>query len=162
MLMRKRVWDVMRTDFASVSDDAGLVQVIKVLNRGLQEHPENDFVLVFSEPGGQQGEFRGLVSMWNVLQAMGPCLLKNVSLLGKVDWDDAFHGALRTCSQVGIRDVLQRDVPRVRPTDPLARIMEIFPDYRRGRAIVEEAGKVMGVILLHDIYREMAADVERW
>jgi CBS domain-containing protein len=165
MLMRKRVWDIMRTDFVSVSEDSGLVQVIKVLNLGIKARPENNYVLVFSdgpEQGQDQGEFRGLVTMWNILQAMGPCLLKNISLRGEVDWDDAFQGALRTCSQVGIRDVLQRDVPRVKPTDPLARIMEIFLDYRRGRAIVEDGGRVMGVVLLHDLYLEMASDVERW
>jgi CBS domain-containing protein len=78
-----------------------------------------------------------------------------------VDWDDAYHGALRTCSQVGIRDIMQRDVPKVKPTDPLARIMEIFLDYRQGRAIVEEGGRVMGVVLLHDLYREMASDLRR-
>jgi CBS domain-containing protein len=157
MLMRKRVWDIMRTDFASVSEDSGLVQVVKTLSRGIEEHPENNFVLVFSE----NQEFRGLVTMWNVLQAMGPCLLKNVPLLGEIDWDDAFHSALRTCSQVGIREILQRDVPKVKPTDPLVRVMEIFLDYRRGRAIVEDGGRVMGVVLLHDLYREMAADMER-
>jgi CBS domain-containing protein len=157
MLMRKRVWDIMRTDFVSVSEDSGLVQVIKTLSRGLEEHPENNFVLVFSE----HQEFRGLVTMWNILQAMGPCLLKNVPLLGEIDWDDAFHGALRTCSQVGIREILQRDVPKVKPTDPLVRVMEIFLDYRRGRAIVEDGGRVMGVVLLHDLYREMAAGMER-
>jgi predicted transcriptional regulator len=157
MLMRKRVWDIMRTDYARVGEDSGLVQVIKALDGALEANPTSNYVLVFSEAN----EFRGLVTMWNVLQAIGPCLLKNITLRGEVDWDDAYHGALRTCSQVGIRDIMQRDVPKVKPTDPLARIMEIFLDYRQGRAIVEEGGRVMGIVLLHDLYREMASDLGR-
>jgi CBS domain-containing protein len=165
MLMRKRVWDVMRTDFVSVSEDAGLIHVIKALHRGLKEHPANNFVLVFSdEPAGgeQQGTFRGLVTMWNVLQALGPCLLKDISLWKDVDWDEAYHGGLRSCTRVGIRDVLQRDMPRVKPSDPLVRIMELFLDYRRGRAVVEDGGRILGVILLNDIFQEIAEDIERW
>ncbi|MFW6323484.1 MAG: CBS domain-containing protein [Desulfovibrionales bacterium] len=158
MLQRKRAWDLLREKYVAISDDAGLPQVIKSINEGIKKDPLNNFALVFNK----REEFKGVVSMWNVLQAMGPCLLKNVSLRGEVDWDEAFHGALRTCSQVGIRDLVQKDVPVIPPTEPLARVMEIFLDYRRGRAVVAEGGRVMGVVLLFDLYREVGRDVEEW
>jgi hypothetical protein len=40
--------------------------------------------------------------------------------------------------------------------------MEIFLDYRRGRAVVAEGGKIMGLILLPDVYKEIGRDVEEW
>ncbi|MFP4316482.1 MAG: HPP family protein [Desulfovibrionales bacterium] len=156
MLMRKRAWDIMRDDFLRVDEDAELVDVVKTINRGIAKDPINNFVLVFS----RDNEFRGVITMWNVLQALGPCLLQQIPLTGTVDWDETFEEALRTCSSVDIKKIMQRDLPSLKPTEPLARIMEIFLDYRRGRAIVEEGGKVMGVVLLYDICREIGAEME--
>ncbi|MFO7816475.1 MAG: CBS domain-containing protein [Thermodesulfobacteriota bacterium] len=159
MLLRMRAWDIMREEFPRVEEDASLSRIIKEMNKSRKEQPDNNCVLVFSK----NDDFLGVVSMWNVLQSMGPCLLKSSGLSEKdVDWDRAFAQACRLCSQVRLKDILQKDVPRVRPNDPLARIMEIFLDYRRGRAVVTEGGRVMGLVLLSDLYKEIARDVEEW
>lgn len=158
MLQRKRAWDIMREEFFSVEEDASLSQVVKQINLSREKYPDNTFVLVFSK----KSEFLGVITMWNILQAMGPCLLKGLDQRGESNWDQIFHVACQTCSQVGIRETIQRDVPAIKPTDPLAKIMEIFLDYRRGRAVVEEGGKIIGVVLLADVYREIAKDVENW
>jgi len=159
MLLRMRAWDIMREDFPRVEEDASLSQVIREMNKNRQQQPDNNCVLVFT----QKEEFLGVISMWNILQAMGPCLLKSSGIAERdVDWDRAFNRACRMCAQVRLRDFVQKDVPLVRPNDPLARIMEIFLDYRRGRAVVAEGGKIMGLILLPDVYKEIGRDVEEW
>ncbi|WP_456325027.1 CBS domain-containing protein [Desulfonauticus submarinus] len=159
MLLRKRVWDIMRDDYPKVSEDASLTKVIKVLKKYNDKYPEINCVLVFSK----DNKFKGVISMWNIIQSLGPCLLKESSLLDKeVNWDKAFTRACRICSQVGIEEIVQMNVPVVKPSDPLAKVMEIFIDYRRGRAVVEEGGKVIGLVLLSDLYREVARDVENW
>jgi CBS domain-containing protein len=149
----------MRDDFPYVEEDASLSKVIRKLKESQEESPDNNCVLVYSK----KKKFLGIISMWNIIQAMGPCLLKEAKLgEQEADWDLAFHRACRTCSHVGIEELIQKDVPVVKPSDPLARIMEIFLDYRRGRAVVEEGGKVIGLILLSDLYKEIARDVEKW
>ncbi|WP_457572567.1 CBS domain-containing protein [Desulfovulcanus sp.] len=159
MLLRKRAWDIMRDDFPYVEEDASLSKVITKLKDSQTKSPENNCVLVYSK----KGKFLGIISMWNIIQALGPCLLKQAGLGEKeADWDQAFHRACRMCSQVGIKNLIQKDVPIVKPNDTLARIMEIFLDYRRGRAIIEEGGKVIGLVLLSDLYKEIARDVEKW
>ncbi|KUJ96094.1 MAG: hypothetical protein PWR24_1258 [Desulfonauticus sp.] len=159
MLLRKRVWDIMRDDFPFVEEDASLTQVIKTLKEYNEKYPELNCVLVFSK----EKKFLGVISMWNILQALGPCLLQESSLWDEdVNWDKAFTRACRICSQVGIKDIIQQDVPRLKPKDPLAKVMETFVDYRRGRAVVEEGDKVIGFVLLSDLYKEIARDVENW
>jgi len=152
MLLRKRVWDIMREDFVSVREDASLAEAITALLASRKTQKDNGFVLVFSKTG----QFLGILSMWNLVQGIGPCLLKGSVLTGdEVDWDNAFSRACRSCAQVRINECLQTDIPVVKPNDPLARMLEVFLDYRRGRAVVEEGGKIIGVVTLADLFTEI-------
>lgn len=153
MLLRKRVWDIMREDFASVREDASLAEAIGALRAVRVKQPDMSFVLVFS----RSDKFLGVLSMWNLIQGMGPCLLKGSVLEdNEVDWDGAFVRACRSCAQVRIADCLQHDIPMLKPNDPLARMLEVFLDYRRGRAVVEEGGKIIGVVTLADLFKEIS------
>lgn len=152
MLLRKRVWDIMREDFASVREDASLSDAITALRSIRAKQADASFVLVFSK----SDKFLGILSMWNLIQGMGPCLLKGSVLEGnEVDWDNAFAQACRSCAQVRIVDCLQHDIPMLKPNDPLARVLEVFLDYRRGRAVVEEGGRIIGVVALADLFKEI-------
>jgi len=152
MLLRKRVWDIMREDFASVREDASLSDAITALRAIRAKQADASFVLVFSK----SDKFLGVLSMWNLIQGMGPCLLKGSVLEGnEVDWDNAFAQACRSCAQVRIVDCLQHDIPMLKPNDPLARVLEVFLDYRRGRAVVEEGGRIIGVVALADLFKEI-------
>lgn len=152
MLLRKRAWDIMREEYAFVREDASLSEAIVALTAVRKKQPDTSFVLVFSK----SERFLGILSMWNLIQGMGPCLLKGSVLDGnEVDWDKAFGQACRSCAQVRISDCLQSDVPVLKPNDPLARVLEVFLDYRRGRAVVEEGGRVIGVVTLADLFKEI-------
>ncbi|WP_462324061.1 CBS domain-containing protein [Desulfoplanes sp.] len=160
MLLRKRAWDVMREDYPAVIEGASLTSVIKALEKSRKEYPDNNFVLVLSK---DRKRFKGVLSMWNIIQAIGPCLLKNVGKGERdVNWDNAFKHACVTCAQVEIGEFMQVDVPRINPNEPLARVLEIFLDYRRGRAIVEDGERILGVVLLGDLYREISKDATAW
>jgi len=150
----------MREEYPSVTEDASLTSVIKALKESRKEYPDNNFVVVLSR---DRKRFKGVLSMWNIVQAIGPCLLKSVSMSDRdVNWDSAFKHACVTCSQVEIRDFMQVDVPRINPNEPLARVLEIFLDYRRGRAVVEDGDRILGVVLLADLYREISKDATSW
>ena len=152
MLLRKRAWDIMRDEYASVREDASMSETIRVLRESRTKQPDNAFVLVFSKTD----RFVGVVSMWNLVQGIGPCLLKATATEeAEVDWDKAFSMACRNCSTIGIKDFLQTDVPILKPNDPMGRVLEILLDYRRGRAVVEEGGRIIGVVLLADLFREI-------
>ena len=160
MLLRKRAWDIMREEYPAVTEDASLVRVIKTLKDCRKECPDNNFVLVLSMDGKK---CRGVLSMWNIIQALGPCLLKEVTINDRdVNWDKVFNHACLTCSQIDIKDFMQVDVPRINPNEPLTRILEIFLDYRRGRAIVEDGERILGVVLLADLYNEISCAATSW
>lgn len=157
MLVRKRIWDIMRVEYASVLEDASLSEAFSSLLRIQLKQPDINFLLVFSKTQ----KFLGVLSMWNLIQGMGPCLLKGSVLDGnEVDWDKAFGMACRSCAQVRISDCLQHDIPVLRPNDPLARVLEVFLDYRRGRAVVDDGGKIVGVVTLADLFKEVGESLQ--
>ncbi|MDY0274226.1 MAG: CBS domain-containing protein [Desulfomicrobium sp.] len=152
MLLRKRAWDIMREEYAVVRTESSLTEAIAALSAIQKKQPDMTFALVFTE----NDRFAGLLSMWSLIQSMGPCMLKGSDLISpQVNWDDAFEQACRNCAQVKVKDCLQPDVPIVKPNDLLARVLEVFLDYRRGRAVVEEGGRIIGVITLADVFKEI-------
>ncbi|RQD55712.1 MAG: CBS domain-containing protein [Desulfonatronovibrio sp. MSAO_Bac4] len=156
MLYRKRAWDIMRSEFPMVNEDASIGDVVKAIESNSSIYPDNDCALV----SDKDGKLMGAVSMWNIVKAMGPELLKSSSRSkGEESFEKAFQLACQLGAQAGIRKIIQKDVPRIRPNDTLARIMEVFLDYRQGRAVVEEGGKVMGVVMLSDVYREIVSNI---
>lgn len=158
-LLRKRAWDIMRDDFFTVVEGAGFTQIIKTLNASLAKQPDNDFVVIVS----RTGSFRGIVTMMDILRGMGPCLLEySATDSESLDFESACIRACQVCSNVEVEQVMQTDVPRVKPSDVLSVIMDKFFEYRRARAVVEEGDKVIGVVHKKDLYLEIARDVDQW
>lgn len=159
MLLRKRAWDIMREEYAFVRLEDNLTTAIEALGKIRLKQPDMSFVLVFSE----NDRFAGLLSMWTLLQNMGPCLLKGTDLMDSttINWDQAFVRACHSCAQVKVSNCLQPDVPILKPNEPLARVMEVFLDYRRGRAVVEEGGRIIGVVTLADVFKEIQSSLAR-
>lgn len=157
MLYRKRAWDIMRSEFSMVNEEASIGEVVSAIESNSSVYPDNNCALV----RGRDGNFIGVVAMWNIIKAMGPELLKNYSRgKGEENSEKAFQLACQLGAQAGIKKIIQKDVPRIRPNDTLARIMEVFLDYRQGWAVVEEGGKVMGIVMLSDIYKEIASNIQ--
>lgn len=153
MLYRRRAWDIMRTEFPEVEEKATLGQVIEALQKSLVHNPDNSCVLVTT--GNKR--LVGFISIRNIMLAMGPDLIKKTARSSdEVSYEKAFILACQLGAQTGIKKVIQKDVPRIRPNDTLARIVEVFLDYNRELAVVEEGEKIMGTVTLADIYQEIA------
>jgi CBS domain-containing protein len=157
MLYRKRAWDIMRGEVPAVSEDATLSRVIEVMLESLTHTPDNDCVLV----KGKEGGLAGVITMRNMVQAMGPDLIKKTSGTKKdeTNYEKSFRLACQLGAQTGIKKIISKDIPRIRPSDTLVRVIEVFLDYNRSRAVVEEGDKVMGIVLLADVYREIARNI---
>lgn len=157
MMLRKRAWDMMRDEFASVQEDASLATAIRVMRESMKENPEN-YVVVVKTKGGK---FVGVVSIWSILRAVKQSVLKDENLknVGETDWDQAFKSACLICTQMRLDEYIERDVPVLKPNDPALFILDRFLKLKRNWAVVEEGGKIMGVVYASDLYREMTRDM---
>ncbi|MBN2140447.1 MAG: CBS domain-containing protein [Desulfovibrionaceae bacterium] len=159
MLLRKRAWDMMREDFPSVDESATLAMAIRDLQRAMQGTPESRIVVVLKK----NGELKGVISIWSVLKAVKDWLFKDNSLKlsGETDWDHAFAQACHLCTHTALDEHLEQDVPVLKPGDPLVVVLESFLSSRRGWAVVEEGGRVLGVVYLADLYLSLSSDLVR-
>ncbi len=156
MLFRKRAWDLMREDFAWVDESASLAEAVRVMRQSQQTTPENNVVLVMSK-----GALKGAVSIWNVMKAVDALVLRDpdLKIAKESDFDKTFARASAACTHTALAGHMEAEVPTLKPNDALPAIMDLFLRKRRGWAVVEENGKVLGVILVSDLYRELTTDM---
>lgn len=160
MLFRKRAWDIMRDEFATVDEEASLAEAVRALRESQIKSPENNIVLVMGKSGGKE-VLKGAVSVWTVLAALDEKVLRDPELkvARESDFDKAFARASAVCAHTALAPHLEPDVPSLKPTDPLPVVLDLFMRRKRGWAVVQENGKVLGVILVADLYRELSADI---
>ncbi|MBI5518643.1 MAG: CBS domain-containing protein [Desulfovibrio sp.] len=163
MLFRKRAWDLMRDDFATVDESASLAEAVRALRESQKKTPENNVVLVMGKSGSKEGVLKGAVSVWTVLAALDECVLRDPELkvVQESDFDKTFARASAVCTHTSLEGHMEPDVPTLKPNDPLPVVLELFLRRRRGWAVVLENGKVLGVILVADLYRELSEDMTR-
>lgn len=157
MMLRKRAWDMMRDDFAVIRDDANLAVAVRTMRESMSESPENTALIVTNKAG----KLVGVVSIWSILKALEKSVLKDENLknVGETDWDQAFRNACLVCTQVRLDDYVERDVQVVRPSDPVLVVLEHFLRRKRHWAVVTEGSRIMGIITISDLYREMTRDM---
>ncbi|MHC1700466.1 MAG: CBS domain-containing protein [Humidesulfovibrio sp.] len=162
MLFRKRAWDLMREEYAWVDESASLAEAVRALRQSQKASPEDNVVLVLGRsPGGETRRLKGAVSVWKVLEAVDECVLRDPELkvACETDFDKTFARACAVCIHTSLARYMEADVPVLKPGDPLPVVLELFLRKRRGWAVVEENGRVLGVVLVADVYRELSADM---
>ncbi len=157
MLLRKRAWDMMREDFATIDESASLAEGIRTLRDSMKTAPDNSVVVVKKK----NGSLRGVASIWTLLKAVEDQVLKDedLSLTEETDWDRAFKRAGTACCSASLEDHIEEEVAILKPTDPMLVVLEIFRKKKRSWALVQEGGKIIGVVLLGDLYRELTRDL---
>jgi predicted transcriptional regulator len=157
MILRKRAWDIMREDFASVPETANMADVVKILWAGLKDRPDMNIVIVTSPAGA----LKGVITTWDVLRSIEEFVFQGESLRNaeEADWDKAFAKACGMCSGIAVDKLMHKNVPLVRPNDPLLLVVNTLATGKRNWAVVEEGGKAIGVILIGDLYREITREM---
>ncbi len=157
MLFRKRMWDIMREEFAIVRQDASLAEAMREMNRQMEKTQECHVVLVQDAAGKPVG----VLSMWSILRAMGGVLEDRNTFKerGRYDAEELFSTACKVYASTPVHAVMDRKFPTVKPGEPALAVLEIFLDKGRSFVVVQEAGKVLGLVLASDLYLGVAGSV---
>jgi CBS domain-containing protein len=145
----------MRTDFVSVRASESLRDAAVTLRKAMKDQPNRACAVALSD----EGEFMGVVTAWWALLYMGKSALKE-SLKPKEgrEFEDKFKVACRKRFSERVGDALEKDVPVVKPQDPLVVVLLAMLESRRRWAVVMEGGKVLGVIAAEDLFMQMEWD----
>ncbi|BDQ37409.1 CBS domain-containing protein [Pseudodesulfovibrio nedwellii] len=157
MMLRKRAWDMMRDEYPTVQDDASLAETIRVMREAMVDAPDSQVVVVKNKGG----KLVGTINLWKLFKAVKKSVLKddNLKADGKVDWDQQFANACLICTQLRLDEYLITNPPILKPNDPILVVLDVFLKSRRDWALVVEGDRVMGVVYVTDVYREMTRDM---
>ncbi len=157
MMLRKRAWDMMRDEYPTVRDDASLAEAIRVMRTAMKEAPDSQVVVVKNKAG----KLVGAINLWKLFKAVKKSVLKdeNLKIAGEVDWDQHFANACLGCTQIRLDDHIIKNPPILKPNEPIMLVLDTFLKSRRDWALVMEGDKVMGVVYVTDVYREMTRDM---
>ncbi|WP_319470943.1 CBS domain-containing protein [uncultured Pseudodesulfovibrio sp.] len=157
MMLRKRAWDMMRDEFPTVQEDASLAETIRVMREAMVDAPDSQVVVVLTK----SGKLKGTINLWKLFKAVKQSVLKDENLKqdGEVDWDQQFANACLICTQMRLDDYLIKNPPVLKPNEPILLVLDTFLKSRRDWALVMEGDRVMGVVYVTDVYREMTRDM---
>ncbi|UJX41079.1 CBS domain-containing protein [Desulfovibrio sp. JY] len=151
-MIRKRAFDALRADVLVVDAGESLDAVADKLQAHLETRPDLDAVVVL-----RQGRFLGIVSLRTLLSDLNDCALE-ASLrtsLGDDDFEQTYRDACRHCMARKAFDAARRDIPVVAPADPLHLVLDAMIKADSRFAVVIEGERLLGLVPLAEIFREM-------
>lgn len=151
-MFRKRAFDALRTDVLRVDAGERLDAVADKLERHLEKSPDMDAVAVM-----RQGRFLGVISLRTLLGDLNDCALE-ASLrtsLGDDDFETTYKSACTHCLSRKAGDAVRHDIPRVAPSDPLHVVLGAMITADCRFAAVFENDRLLGLVPLGEIFREM-------
>jgi CBS domain-containing protein len=134
----RRARDVMTRQVITVPEDLSIAAAVDVMaGRGFKRLPVLD----------QQGQLAGIVSRADILQTAA-------HVTPRAEPRRAPGGRVQRVS-----DVMQTEVPTVRPDTPLANVVEALAEVEQRRVVVvDAAGRVAGIITDGDVVRRATAE----
>ena len=151
-MLRKRAFDALRTDVLAVDAAEPLETVADKLASHLEKSPDLDAAVVM-----RAGRFVGVVSLRTLLADLNDCAL-DASLrtsLGPEDFETIYRETCRRCMHRRAAEAARRDIPTVTPADPLHLVLDAMIKADSRFAVVLEGDKLLGLVPLGEIFREM-------
>jgi CBS domain-containing protein len=151
-MIRKRAFDALREDILVVDAGELLDAVADKLQAHLENHPDLDAVVV-----KRQGRFLGIISLRTLLGDLNDCAL-DASLrtsLGDDDFEQTYRDVCRRCMSRKAAEAARRDIPVVAPADPLHLVLDAMIKADSRFAVVLEGERLLGLVPLGEIFREM-------
>ncbi len=144
MLLRKRAWDIVREEFPKLREDDSLAEAMRKLSSCVGPGGGGGAGCLCALVYDERDMLRGALSVWDTVRFMEDSLLRSGSLRGIEEdgFDRIYRNACKVAGSTKVRDVMDRDMTQV-----------------GSYAVVTEAGKVLGVIMINDVFREISGEI---
>ncbi|MFI3271170.1 MAG: CBS domain-containing protein [Pseudomonadota bacterium] len=158
MLLRKRAWDIVREEYPTLQENDSLSVAVRKLNSCVGHACGCLCALVFDD----EGHLKGSISIWDTMRFMEDKLTQRSAMRGGEDgYDRVFHNACKLAGSTKVRDLMDREMTTLSPDDSLITILDKVVKKGRSYAVVKDASKVIGVIMISDIFNEISTDMLR-
>ncbi len=155
-----KVCDLMREEITTIHLDASIREAVEELSRLEQQTaagaiPEAQSLLVVDE----EGNLQGLIAMLDILVGIEPSFLRESEHLAQLSWDGLFEEMIAQAEKRTVAEAMTpvKQLEVVEPDDRLATVIELMVRERQRRLpVVDEEGKVVGMVRLYDVFHEVA------
>lgn len=155
MLLRTRAWDIVREEFPVLKEGSSLADAMRELNR------VSDSGCLCALVMDENGRLKGAVSMWDTVRFMEDNLLRGNALRGLDEnrFEQMYANACKVSGSTSVKDVMDTNMTVVAPDEPLLIVLEDFVKKGRSYAVVKEGARVLGVIMIADIFKEISGQI---
>lgn len=156
MLLRKRAWDIVREEYPTLLENDSLTDAVRKLNACVGNACGCLCALVFND----EGHLKGSISIWDTMRFMEDKLTQRSTMRGGEDgYDRVFHNACKLAGSTKVKSLMDRDMTILAPDDSLITIMDKLVKKGRSYAVVKDASKVIGVIMINDVFHEVGTEM---
>lgn len=155
MLLRTRAWDIVREDYPVLRESSSLADAMRELNR------VSDSGCLCALVMDENGRLKGAVSMWDTVRFMEDNLLRGNALRGLDEnrFEQMYTNACKVAGSTCVKDIMDTAMTVVAPDEPLLIVLEDFVKKGRSYAVVKEGPRVLGVIMIADIFKEIGGQI---
>ncbi|UZP67284.1 CBS domain-containing protein [Desulfovibrio mangrovi] len=155
MLLRTRAWDIVREEYPVMKEANSLADAMRELNA------VSDSGCLCALVMDDNGRLKGAVSMWDTVRFMEDNLLRGDALRGLDEnrFEQMYTNACKVAGSTSVKDVMDKNPTVVAPDEPLLVVLEDFVKKGRSYAVVKEGPRVLGVIMIADIFKEISGQI---
>lgn len=157
MLLRKRAWDIAREEYPVLHEKDSLAKAMFVLTEWLEKKDGCLCALVLD----RNERLKGVVSIWDTIRFMERALLHGSAFRGADEnrFEQMFDNACKVSGSTSVHDIMDTDMTVVSPDEPLVMLLETFVKKGRSYAVVKEGPRVIGAIMITDVYSEISKKI---
>ena len=154
MPMSRKVWELMTKEPPTVSPSESLHQALTVL-RELQKDAPNIQSLIVVDANTKQ--LKGVVTLRRIMAGLGKAVGHKLSLKDDSYWDhpELLSRLRQEAELVKVKDVMSRNIYQVKPYDTIGTAMAMMLEKKVRGVPVVEGRKVIGVIRMNDIFKQV-------
>jgi len=152
--MSRKVWELMVKEPPTVSPADSLHQALSVLKE-LQKDAPNIQSIIAVDPTTKQ--LKGIVTLRRIMTGLGKAVGHMLNAKGHSYWDhpELLSSLRQEAELVKVKDIMSRNIYQVKPYDSISTATAMMLDKKvRGVPVVENK-KVIGVIRINDIFKEI-------
>jgi CBS-domain-containing membrane protein len=153
MNLSRKNGDMMKSDFATVKQDASLKEAFEAVRANLEAPPHSPGLVVLNKAGG----YAGILTVDDLMSELNRLYSEACDRPGSKDWADTFFNRCEIAGMEKVSNIMSGKDLKVSATDTFDRSCEMILSKKLHLLpVVDASSKVVGIITRRQVLAELA------